>query len=81
MITLTDGISALKRRELAPIGLIWGSSSITGEGMLNLEEEVLVISEAICGSLDDFDFIIHAFKDTGVERVKSGCQDASKVRC
>jgi|GEM_PF-3587843 hypothetical protein len=49
--------------------------------MLNLEEEVLVISEAICGSLDDFDFMIHPFKDTGIERVKSGCQDASKVRC
>ena len=52
------------------MSLFFGSSSITGECMLNLQEEVLMISEAICGSLDDFNFIIHAFKDTGIERVK-----------
>lgn len=48
--------------------------------MLNLKEEVLVMPKAVCGSLDDFNFIVHTFQDTGNERVKSGGHDASKVR-
>lgn len=44
-----------------------GSSSFTGEGMLNLEEEVFGISEAVCISFDDLDFVIHAFEDARIE--------------
>ena len=33
--------------------------------MFNLQEEVLVIFEAICGYLDDSALIVHAFDNSG----------------
>ena len=32
--------------------------------MLNFQEEVFGISEAVCSSFNDLDFAIHAFKHT-----------------
>ena len=48
--------------------------------MLNLQEEVFCISEAVSGSLDHFDLIIHTFEHTGIERIFGRGEYASEVR-
>ena len=59
---------------------IQGSSRFSGEGGLDLEEEVSIVSITIGHAFDDFDAIIHAFKDAGVERIAGAGDDPFTVR-
>ena len=43
-----------------------GSSHITGERGLNLDEEIFLVSESVGHSLDDLNAVVHAFDNPGV---------------
>ena len=44
-----------------------GSSRITGESRTDLEEEVIIVSEAVGHPLDDLDFVVDAFQQAGIQ--------------
>ena len=41
---------------------LFGSSRFTGEGGLDLEEEVVVITEAVGHAFEDLDLVVHALQ-------------------
>jgi hypothetical protein len=49
-------------------GEIKGSTQIWVERRFHLEDEVVVIPEAVRLPLDEFDLVVHAFELTGMER-------------
>src|SRR5688572_19340563 len=55
-----------------------GSSPISGEGGADLEEEVVVVAEAVGHAFDDFDFVVDALQQTGVQRPAAVRQDAGQ---
>ena len=57
----------------------FGSSSITGESGSDIEEEVVIVSESICHTLDDLDLVIDAFEETGVQRPAAGSEDTVEI--
>jgi hypothetical protein len=60
-------------------GLLFGSSRLSGEGGLDLQEEIGWVAESVGHALDDLDAVIDAFQDAGVEREDCGGQDAAQV--
>src|SRR5690606_24059722 len=56
-----------------------GSSRFTGKGGLDLEEEVVAVSVAVGGALDDLDAVVHPLEDTRVQGVKRAGEDAVEV--
>ena len=61
------------------IGRLLGSTRLTGKGVLDFEEEVGGVSVATGHSLDDFDAVVHAFQNAGVESVDGPGDDAFDV--
>ncbi len=55
---------------------IFGSSAISGKGVANLEEEVVLVTIAVGHSLDHFDLVVHALKQAGMQGVLAVGQDA-----
>ena len=47
----------------------FGSSVITGEGLPDLQEEILVIPVPEGHSLNDLDFVVNPFKQPGVDGI------------
>lgn len=61
---------------IIPFPEILGSSGISGESRSNLEEEVVIIPEAISHSFDDFDLVVDPFEETGVQRPTAVGEDS-----
>ena len=55
------------------------SSSDSGEGGPDFEEEVVVIAETVGHALDDLDLVVEAFEQAGVERPTAVGEDAAEV--
>jgi hypothetical protein len=53
-----------------------GSSPNSGEGRPNLQEEVMVIAEAVGHPFDDFDLVVDALDQVGAQRVAAVTEDA-----
>jgi len=77
--SMAIGLSSSHTPRSKPGPHTFGSSGISGEGGTNLEEEVFVVSEAVGHSLDDFDLVVDAFQEAGVERPAAVGQDAGEV--
>ncbi|AMD44712.1 linear amide C-N hydrolase, choloylglycine hydrolase family protein [Bordetella holmesii CDC-H635-BH] len=58
---------------------IFGSSRNTGECRPDLEEEVLLIAVAVGAALDDFDGVVDALDDAGVEPVATARQNPVQI--
>lgn len=59
--------------------LLFGSLHSAGKGGLDFEEEVVIVSEAVGGAFDDFDPIVDAFDDAGMQRPAGVSEDAVKI--
>lgn len=46
--------------------IYFGSSRDSGEGLADLEEEVVVIAEAVGGAFENLDLVVNAFEQAGV---------------
>src|SRR5690606_8335668 len=62
-----------------PWRLFTGSSRISGEGSLDLEEEVIGVTVAIGHALDDLDAVVDALELAGMHRPAHPRDDAAPV--
>src|SRR6185312_16444041 len=56
-----------------------GSSRITGEGGLDLHEEVIAVAVTVGHALDDLDLVVDAFELSGMHRPAHPADDAAPV--
>ena len=56
-----------------------GSSGNSGESGSDFEEEVFVVAESVGHSLDDFDLVVEAFEQAGVEGPGGVGDDAGEI--
>lgn len=61
------------------VSKIFGSSSYSGEGIFDFEEEVFGVSVSVCHAFDDLDLVVDAFEDAGIEGEPSGGEDPPEV--
>ncbi|SUV91165.1 ABC transporter permease [Bordetella holmesii] len=64
---------------IVPYAEMKGSSRNTGECRPDLEEEVLLIAVAVGAALDDFDGVVDALDDAGVEPVATARQNPVQI--
>jgi len=64
---------------IAPAAHKKGSSPNSGEGSADLQEEVVVVAEAIGHALDDLDLVVDALDEVGAQREAAVRQDAGQV--
>ena len=55
--------------------LFFGSTRNSGERCANLEEEVILIAEAISDAPEDFDLVVDALQQAGMQRVATVADD------
>lgn len=61
------------------LGYKKGSSRFTGKRSFDLQEEVVGVAKSVGHAFDDFDLVVHAFEDAGVEAVDGAGDDAFDV--
>ena len=65
-----------EKRPLWDIALFYGSSGNSGKGGANLEEEVVLVAVAVGHSFDNFDLVVHALQQAGMQWILAVRQDA-----
>jgi len=65
--------------ESGPVHGKKGSWAISGEGLTDFQERILVVPKAVGHSLDDLDGVVDAFRQAGVQLPGTVSQDAWQV--
>ena len=59
--------------------ILWFFSQLVVESVIDFQRKVAQIVKSVCFTFDDFDFVIHTFQLSGVDRIITMIEDAVSI--